>query len=70
MLDVGGSAVKHLYITKIAATMLLCPTLSQQRRCVELLESVEQSVARAASREQSTRDLLSRVLSSELEGTA
>lgn len=69
MLDVGGSAVKHLYITKIAATTMLCPSLPQQRRCVELLGSVELSVAQAAAREQSTRDLLGRILSSEHEET-
>jgi type I restriction enzyme S subunit len=41
MLDVGGSAVKHIYITKVAETRFLLPPLSVQDRIVAVLDAVE-----------------------------
>ena len=49
MLDSGGSAVKHLYITKVAATRFLLPPLEEQRNAVRLLETL--SVVMSAARE-------------------
>jgi restriction endonuclease S subunit len=62
MLDVGGSAVKHLYITKIAGTRFFLPPIDQQQRCVEQLNAVERSFRNIQERKQSVRLLARRLL--------
>ena len=69
MLDVGGSAVKHLYITKIADTRFLLPALPHQRHCVEQLRELELAVLDSTARQQSVRELVARIISTAMEVT-
>jgi type I restriction enzyme S subunit len=51
LLEAGGSAVKHIYITKVARTRLLLPPLLQQEGMVRALEGAEASIRLIEDRE-------------------
>ena len=50
MLDVGGSAVKHIYITKVGSTRFLLPPIERQHEIKRFLEIAEEAVRAARSR--------------------
>jgi len=53
MQDMGGSAVKHLYITKVSKTRFFCPELGLQSEICDQLDGVEsQAIAAKARRDQ------------------
>lgn len=51
LLDVGGSTVKHMYITKIAGTRFLLPPMPIQKSVVAVLDKVEHAAQEARRRE-------------------
>ncbi len=61
ILDVGGSAVKHIYITKVASTRLLLPSLFLQEKLVATLTVLESQTLAVRSRVEQAH-ILSRLM--------
>jgi len=51
MLDAGGSAVRHLYITKVAQTRFALPPRVQQEEIVDVLRRTETAIRSTQERE-------------------
>jgi type I restriction enzyme S subunit len=66
MLDVGGSAVQHLYITKIAATQLVVPEISEQVSITRELESLSAGLERCAERRSRLIEMRNKTMSETL----
>lgn len=70
MLDAGGSAVRHLYITKVAETRLLIPPLTQQEQIVARLELTESALDGSAERERECAEMVNAFAARLLAGQA
>jgi len=56
--DAGGSAIKHIYITKVATTLVAVPSLDVQRHITFELDEMDRALARCEQQVVSTRQLL------------
>lgn len=68
MLDVSGSAVQHIYITKLAKTRFLLPPVAVQRKMVRILDNTEAMVLSARERERRCAQTARRILQIAMEG--
>ncbi len=62
MLDVGGSAIKHLYISKIAQTNFLLPDIETQKKIVAVLSETENAYYSIQSHVSKSKQLKSALL--------
>jgi restriction endonuclease S subunit len=60
--DAGGSAIKHIYITKVATTAVVVPPLKEQRQVVGELENMSSAIADAERHSASSRSLLAALI--------
>lgn len=70
LLDAGGSAVRHLYITKVAECRFLLPPIEEQDSIVSQLDRIESAVLAARQRTHAFRALRREVIASALRGTS